>query len=121
MECERCNSEFPSVQLHVDIKGKRLVCDECHVYLKSGKLVPERVKEEAKKSYSEVRKKLGLSTVERLEKMGKKKEKYNCKECGYEFHSIQNFKGKCPYCGEDGVRVYTEEIPVKEIDNFIFL
>jgi len=117
MECERCRQDFTSAQLRVDARGKRLVCADCITLIKTGMLVPEKVKEEAGKKFSDARKKLALSTAERLDKMGEKKEKYQCNSCDYLFTSIQNFKGKCPYCGEESVKLHHEEAVVKEIDD----
>lgn len=119
MECERCKGDFDASKLRVDRKGQRLVCDDCSTFIKTGMLVPEKVKQEAKKEFSEVRKKLALSTAERLEKLGEKKERYECKDCDYKFSSIQNFKGRCPYCGEEGVKPYVEKSSVMEIDEFV--
>jgi len=114
MECERCKGEFPITRLSVDTKGKRLVCDNCITYLKTGMLVTEKA--EAAKDFSEIRKKLTLSTEERLDKMGQKKDKYECASCDYTFSSIRNYKGICPYCGEDSVGQQEERNIIKEID-----
>jgi len=100
-------------RLSVDVKGKRLVCDNCITYIKTGMLIPEKA--DAKKDFSEVRK-LSLSTEERLDKMGQKKDKYECSSCDYTFSSIRNYRGMCPYCGEDSVSQEEEKNIIKEID-----
>ena len=74
MECERCKRDFPADELRVDIKNNRIVCEECFTFIKTGMLVPEKIKKEAIKTLDE--KKLALSTKERLEKLGQKKEEY---------------------------------------------
>ncbi len=119
MLCERCKKDVPSSQLRVDTKNSRLVCEECYTLVKTGMLVPEKTKQEAKKDYSEVRKKLTMSTSERLDKLGKKKEEFQCKKCNYKFTSVRDYDKKCPYCGEDAVIPFIEEVPVKEIDELV--
>lgn len=119
MECDRCNKEFPAGSLRVDRKGKRLVCEECHTYITTGTFVPEKTKAEAKQKYEEKRRKLTMSTEERLDKLGEKKEQYVCKACNYRFSSIRNYSKKCPYCGEGSVIRYSPEVTLKEINEFV--
>ncbi|OYT41831.1 hypothetical protein B6U80_00250 [Candidatus Pacearchaeota archaeon ex4484_26] len=117
MKCERCGQDFPASELRVDRKGNRLLCEACYNLVKTGMLVPEKTKAEAKKPLAE--KKLALSTKERLEKLGQRKQRYECTNCGYKFTSVKNYRGKCPYCGEDTVIPYVEDVPVKEIDEMV--
>ncbi len=116
MKCERCNGDFQNTQLRVDVKGNRLLCNNCLSFVKSGSLVPEKVKEDAKKDFSETRRRLALSTSERLDKYGMKKEQYQCKSCSYKFVHSPGFTGKCPYCAAPSVVPYAQDINLKEID-----
>ncbi len=117
MKCERCNGDFPNAQLRVDVKGSRLLCGNCFSFVKSGSLVPQKVKEDAGKDFTETRKRLALSTSERLDKMGKQKEQYQCKSCNYKFVHSPGFIGKCPYCAAPAVMPYAQEVKLKEIDD----
>lgn len=119
MECERCKKDFPASKLRVDIKGQRLLCEDCFNFVRTGTLVPEKIKEEAKKDFLEVRRKLALTTQERLEKLGVKKEEFQCKSCNYRFFRSKGYAGICPYCGENKVVPYKMDVNLKEINEIL--